>query len=165
MYSDFEWNWKVYMDGQNECYHCDKLHGQTPCMLGIDFDTTTIRVSDEGAGIFDYHMRGREIDVTLNHVGRTIFPPIEGLSEEQRWVTHSIVIAPGPLHAAAARQRDRRQLVADRPDARSAPSATGSTRRPRWSARTSSSATARSRSRSASSSSRTSGPSSGCSGA
>jgi phenylpropionate dioxygenase-like ring-hydroxylating dioxygenase large terminal subunit len=95
MYSDFEWNWKVYMDGQNECYHCDKLHGQTPCMLGIDFDTTTVRVCDEDAGIFDYHMRGREIDVTLNHVGRTIFPPIEGLSEEQRWVTHSIVIAPG----------------------------------------------------------------------
>jgi phenylpropionate dioxygenase-like ring-hydroxylating dioxygenase large terminal subunit len=95
MYSDFEWNWKVYMDGQNECYHCDKLHGSTPCMLGIDFKTTTIRVADHAAGIFDYHMRGREIDVTLNHVGRTIFPPIERLTEEHRWVTHSIVIAPG----------------------------------------------------------------------
>jgi hypothetical protein len=54
-----------------------------------------VRVCDEEAGIFNYHMRGREIDVTLNHVGRTIFPPIEGLSDEQRWVTHSIVIAPG----------------------------------------------------------------------
>ena len=95
MYSDFAWNWKVYMDGQNECYHCDKLHGQTPCMLGIDFSSTTVALSDPQAGIFDYHMRGRDIDVTLNHVGRSIFPPIEGLAEEQRWVTHSIVIAPG----------------------------------------------------------------------
>ena len=95
MYSDFAWNWKVYMDGQTECYHCDKLHGSIPCMIGIDFDTTAIGVCDAEAGVFNYHMRGRDIDVTLNHVGRTIFPPIETLSEEQRWVTHSIVIAPG----------------------------------------------------------------------
>jgi hypothetical protein len=64
-------------------------------MINIDFDTTTIGVSDHRAGIFNYHMRGRQIDVTLNHLGRAIFPPIETLSEEQRWVTHSIVIAPG----------------------------------------------------------------------
>ena len=95
MYSEFAWNWKIYMDGQNECYHCDKLHGSTPCMIGIDFNTTAIGVCDAEAGVFNYHMRGRDIDVTLNHVGRTIFPPIETLSEEQRWVTHSIVIAPG----------------------------------------------------------------------
>jgi phenylpropionate dioxygenase-like ring-hydroxylating dioxygenase large terminal subunit len=95
MYFDFPWNWKVYMDGQNECYHCDKLHGQTPCMLGLDFSTTTVRVSDHEAGIFDYHMRGHEIDVTLNHVGRAVFPPIATLTEQQRWVTHSVVVAPG----------------------------------------------------------------------
>jgi phenylpropionate dioxygenase-like ring-hydroxylating dioxygenase large terminal subunit len=95
MYSEFAWNWKVYMDGQNECYHCDKLHGSTPCMINIDFDTTAIGVCDDRTGIFNYHMRGRQIDVSLNHVGQAIFPAIETLSEEQRWVTHSIVIAPG----------------------------------------------------------------------
>jgi phenylpropionate dioxygenase-like ring-hydroxylating dioxygenase large terminal subunit len=95
MYSDFPLNWKVYMDGQNECYHCDKLHGDVPCMIGIDFDTTAIGVCDHTSGIFNYHLRGRSIDVTLNHLGRAVFPPIATLGEEQRWVLQSIVIAPG----------------------------------------------------------------------
>jgi phenylpropionate dioxygenase-like ring-hydroxylating dioxygenase large terminal subunit len=94
MYFDFDWNWKVYMDGQSECYHCDKLHGQTPCMLGYDFDTMGIGRADPERGIFNYFMRSRVPDVTLNHTGTAIFPIIQGLSEEQRWTTHSIVIAP-----------------------------------------------------------------------
>jgi phenylpropionate dioxygenase-like ring-hydroxylating dioxygenase large terminal subunit len=94
MYSDFAWNWKVYMDGQTECYHCDKLHGKTPCMLNVDFATTRIGVCDAETGLFDYSMRGRSIDLTLNHLGRAVFPPIETLSEEDRWETHSVLIAP-----------------------------------------------------------------------
>ena len=94
MYSDFDWNWKVYMDGQTECYHCDKLHGTTPCMINMDLLGTRVGVTDAEAGLFDYFMNGRSIDATLNHVGRAIFPPIEGLSEEQRWETHSVLIAP-----------------------------------------------------------------------
>jgi phenylpropionate dioxygenase-like ring-hydroxylating dioxygenase large terminal subunit len=91
---DCEWNWKVYMDGQSECYHCDKLHGTTPCMLGYDFDTMAIGRVDPERGIFNYRMRSRVPDVTLNHTGTAIFPIIEGLAEEQRWTTNSIVIAP-----------------------------------------------------------------------
>jgi phenylpropionate dioxygenase-like ring-hydroxylating dioxygenase large terminal subunit len=91
---DFDWNWKVYMDGQSECYHCDKLHGQTPCMTGYDFDTLGIGQVDTDRGVFNYHMRSRVMDVTLNHVGVSVFPVIEGLSDDQRWRTHSIVIAP-----------------------------------------------------------------------
>lgn len=95
MQFDFDWNWKIYTDGQNECYHCDKLHGETACMAGYDFATSEIGLSDHDAGLFCYHMRSRTIDVTLNHLGRAIFPALEGLSEEQRWMTHSLVIAPG----------------------------------------------------------------------
>ena len=94
MYSDFAWNWKVYMDGQTECYHCDKLHGKTPCMLNIDLGTTRIGICDSETGIFDYYMRGRSIDMTLNHLGRAVFPPIDTLTEEDRWETHSVLIAP-----------------------------------------------------------------------
>lgn len=94
MYFDFDWNWKVYMDGQSECYHCDKLHGETPCMLGYDFDTMEIGRADHELGIFDYHMRSRVMDVTLNHTGTAVFPVIDGLGTEQRWTTHSLVIAP-----------------------------------------------------------------------
>jgi phenylpropionate dioxygenase-like ring-hydroxylating dioxygenase large terminal subunit len=94
MYSEYDWNWKVYMDGQTECYHCDKLHGQTPCMINMDLAGTRIGVTDADLGLFDYFMNGRSIDATLNHVGRAIFPPIEGLTDEQRWETHSVLIAP-----------------------------------------------------------------------
>jgi phenylpropionate dioxygenase-like ring-hydroxylating dioxygenase large terminal subunit len=95
MYSDFDWNWKVYMDGQSECYHCDKLHGSTPCMLNIDLGSTKIGVCEVDTGVFDYYMRGRSIDATLNHLGRAVFPPIETLTEEDRWETHSLLVAPG----------------------------------------------------------------------
>jgi phenylpropionate dioxygenase-like ring-hydroxylating dioxygenase large terminal subunit len=95
MYSEYDWNWKVYMDGQTECYHCDKLHGQTPCMINMDLPGTRIGVTDAELGLFDYFMNGRSIDATLNHVGRAVFPAIEGLTDEQRWETHSVLIAPG----------------------------------------------------------------------
>lgn len=94
MQFDLDWNWKVYMDGQSECYHCDKLHGETPCMRGYDFDTMAIGRADHTLGIFDYHMRSRVMDVTLNHVGTALFPVIEGLADEQRWITHSLLVAP-----------------------------------------------------------------------
>jgi hypothetical protein len=35
--------------------------------------------------------------VTLNHVGKAIFDPIPGLTEDQRWHTQTVVIAPGVL--------------------------------------------------------------------
>lgn len=94
MYVDYDFNWKVYMDGQNECYHCGALHSDQPCINNWDLDTVSIDHCDSTNGVFAYSMRGKEIDVTVNHLGKAVFPPIEGLTEEQRWTTHSIVIGP-----------------------------------------------------------------------
>jgi phenylpropionate dioxygenase-like ring-hydroxylating dioxygenase large terminal subunit len=91
------WNWKVYADGQNECYHCDKLHADTPLMQQTDCNSIAFGVMEPEHGVFHYVLRNRDIDVTLNHLGKAIFGPIPGLSEEQRWVTHTVTIAPGVL--------------------------------------------------------------------
>lgn len=92
---DHDWNWKVYADGQNECYHCDKLHGDTPVIEGTDCNSIDFKVMDAELGVFHFELRNRAIDVTLNHLGRAIFGAIPGLTEEQRWVTQTISIAPG----------------------------------------------------------------------
>lgn len=94
---DHPWNWKVYADGQNECYHCDKLHGETPLMQQTDCNSIAFGVMEPEHGVFHYVLRNRDIDVTLNHLGKAVFDPIPGLSEEQRWVTHTVTIAPGVL--------------------------------------------------------------------
>jgi phenylpropionate dioxygenase-like ring-hydroxylating dioxygenase large terminal subunit len=94
---DHDWNWKVYADGQNECYHCDKLHGDTPVIEQTDCSSIEFKTMDPARGVFHFELRNREIDVTLNHLGRAIFGPIPGLTEEQRWVTQTISIAPGVL--------------------------------------------------------------------
>jgi phenylpropionate dioxygenase-like ring-hydroxylating dioxygenase large terminal subunit len=94
---EYEWNWKVYADGQNECYHCDKLHRDTPVMQNTDFHEIEFGVIEPENGVFHYDLRNRDVDVTLNHLGKAIFDPIPGLSEEDRWHTPSITIAPGVL--------------------------------------------------------------------
>ncbi|MDW5594120.1 SRPBCC family protein [Conexibacter stalactiti] len=94
---DYAWNWKVYAEGQNECYHCDKLHGDTPLMTQTDCNSIDFGVMEPEHGVFHFTLRNRDIDVTLNHLGRAIFPAIPTLSEQQRWITHTITIAPGVL--------------------------------------------------------------------
>lgn len=94
---EHDWNWKVYAEGQNECYHCDKLHGDTPLMQQTDCNSIAFKVMEPANGVFHFELRNRELDVTLNHVGRAIFDPIPGMTEEQRWITHTIAIAPGVL--------------------------------------------------------------------
>jgi phenylpropionate dioxygenase-like ring-hydroxylating dioxygenase large terminal subunit len=94
---DYPWNWKVYADGQNECYHCDKLHGDTPVMQRTDCNSIAFGVMEPDLGVFHYTLRNREIDVTLNHTGLAIFDPIPTLSEQERWQTETITIAPGVL--------------------------------------------------------------------
>jgi phenylpropionate dioxygenase-like ring-hydroxylating dioxygenase large terminal subunit len=94
---DHEWNWKVYAEGQNECYHCDKLHGDTPVMQATDCNSIAFGVMEPGNGLFHFELRNRAIDVTLNHVGRALLGPIPGLTEAQRWITHTVAIAPGVL--------------------------------------------------------------------
>jgi len=94
---DHAWNWKVYAEGQNECYHCDKLHGDTPVMQATDCNSIAFGVMEPDNGLFHFELRNHAIDVTLNHVGRALLGAIPGLTEAQRWVTHTVVIAPGVL--------------------------------------------------------------------
>ena len=94
MHFDYDWNWKIYAEGQSECYHCDKLHGDTPSMHGIHFDTIKMLVDEPKNGAFAFNMRTKTIDHTLNHLGRAVLPAIPWLSEEERWLSYSIVIAP-----------------------------------------------------------------------
>lgn len=91
---DYPWNWKVYADGQNECYHCDKLHGDSLTVQQIDFGTMRLLVDKPDKGVFSYCMRTKNKDNTLNHTGQAILPPISSLSEEDRWMSISINIAP-----------------------------------------------------------------------
>jgi phenylpropionate dioxygenase-like ring-hydroxylating dioxygenase large terminal subunit len=91
---DYDWNWKVYAEGQAECYHCDKLHDDAPGIQNIDCESMQIEVQDDDKGVFSFAMRNKVIDATVNHVGTAIFPAIPTLSEEQRWEQHSIVISP-----------------------------------------------------------------------
>lgn len=91
----YSWNWKVYAEGQNECYHCDKLHGDTPVMRNTDCNSLEFGVMDAENGVFHFILRNREQDVTLNHIGKAIFAPIPTLTEEQRWLTHTVTIMPG----------------------------------------------------------------------
>jgi phenylpropionate dioxygenase-like ring-hydroxylating dioxygenase large terminal subunit len=94
---DHDWNWKVYAEGQNECYHCDKLHGDTPLMQATDCNSIAWGVMEPENGVFHFELRNRDLDVTLNHLGRSIWDPIPGLTEAQRWITHTVTIAPGVL--------------------------------------------------------------------
>ncbi len=94
MHFDYDWNWKIYAEGQSECYHCDKLHGDTPSMHGIDFASMNMLVNEPDNGAFAFSLRTKAIDHTLNHLGKAVLPPVPTLSEEQRWLSYSIVIAP-----------------------------------------------------------------------
>lgn len=92
---DAPWNWKAYSEAQGECYHCDKLHSDTPVMRGMDCGRLEMGVLDPVNGVFSYSIQAREPDVTLNHLGRSVFPAIASLNDDQRRETHSVTIAPG----------------------------------------------------------------------
>jgi phenylpropionate dioxygenase-like ring-hydroxylating dioxygenase large terminal subunit len=91
---DYAWNWKIYAEGQSECYHCDKLHGDTPTMQGMDFSSMKMLVEEPDNGVFSFSVRTKTIDHTLNHLGRANLPAIPTLPEEQRWLSYAITIAP-----------------------------------------------------------------------
>ncbi len=92
---DAPWNWKAYSEGQAECYHCDKLHGDTPVMRGMDCGTIEMGAQDAVNGVFSYSIQARALDVTLNHLGRSVFPAIGSLDDAGRHLTHAVTIAPG----------------------------------------------------------------------
>lgn len=93
-YHDYNWNWKIYMEGQAECYHCDKLHGDTPGIMNIDCSKQDVVVVDVTNGVFSFLMQSKVVDTTINHVGQAIFPHIPGLTEAQRFEQRSFIIAP-----------------------------------------------------------------------
>jgi phenylpropionate dioxygenase-like ring-hydroxylating dioxygenase large terminal subunit len=92
---DAPWNWKAYSEAQGECYHCDKLHADTPVMRGMDCGTIEMGIQDAVNGVFSYSIQARSRDVTLNHLGRAVFPAIGSLNGAQRQMTHALTIAPG----------------------------------------------------------------------
>jgi phenylpropionate dioxygenase-like ring-hydroxylating dioxygenase large terminal subunit len=102
MQFEHPWNWKVYSEGQSECYHCDKLHGTTPIMSNIDFGSMSMEVEDTDAGVWAFGLRSRVQDPTINQHGRAILPPIPTLSGEQRFMTYAITIAPNVFMALMA---------------------------------------------------------------
>jgi phenylpropionate dioxygenase-like ring-hydroxylating dioxygenase large terminal subunit len=102
MQFEHNWNWKVYSEGQSECYHCDKLHGTTPIMRAMDFNSMRMEVDDAEAGVWAFGLRSKTPDPTINQHGRAIFPPIPGLSENQRYMTYAITIAPNVFIALMA---------------------------------------------------------------
>lgn len=99
MTMEHPWNWKVYCEGQSECYHCDKLHASTPVMRNLDFGTMALAVDEPQAGVWAIALRGKTIDPTINQHGRAILPPIPTLSEEQRFWTYSVTVAPNMFMA------------------------------------------------------------------
>ncbi len=66
-------------------------------MQQTDCNSLDFQVMEPHNGVFHFVLRNRDLDVTLNHVGRALFGPIPGLTEAQRWITHTIAIAPGML--------------------------------------------------------------------
>ena len=99
---DCPWNWKVYSEGQSECYHCDKLHGTTPIMRNLDLSSMTMEVEDAQAGVWAFSLRGKSIDPTINQFGKAVLPPIPTLSEAQRYINYAVTIAPNIFMALMA---------------------------------------------------------------
>jgi hypothetical protein len=63
-------------------------------MAALDFKSLKAELIDAVRGVFTFSMRAKFIDSTLNHVGRAIFPAISSLTEQDRWISRSVVIAP-----------------------------------------------------------------------
>lgn len=102
MQFEHPWNWKVYAEGQSECYHCDKLHAATPIMRALDFDSLALEVGNDDSGVWAFLLRSRVIDPTINQLGRAILPHIPSLSAEQRFQTYVVTIAPNVFMALMA---------------------------------------------------------------
>jgi len=99
---DHAWNWKVYTEGQSECYHCDKLHASTPIMKALDFSTMSLDLDDPDGGTWAIGLRSRDIDPTINQFGKAILPPIATLSDEQRRINYAVNLAPNVFMALMA---------------------------------------------------------------
>ena len=102
MHFDYPWNWKVYAEGQSECYHCDKLHSTAPIMRNMDFSSLRMHVTDTPNGVWAFELRSKLLDPTINQHGRAILPHIPSLSTEQRYINYAVTIAPNVFMALMA---------------------------------------------------------------
>jgi phenylpropionate dioxygenase-like ring-hydroxylating dioxygenase large terminal subunit len=102
MHFEHPWNWKIYAEGQSECYHCDKLHSTAPIMHAMDFGSMRMHVDDTPNGLWAFELRSKELDPTINQHGRAILPHIASLSPEQRYITYGVTIAPNVFIALMA---------------------------------------------------------------
>jgi phenylpropionate dioxygenase-like ring-hydroxylating dioxygenase large terminal subunit len=96
--NDFAFNWKVFMEGALECYHCDFLHpGQHDCAPARN--TLPEALPD--------HDKAIVLTVETTHPDasfvppdyRIMFPPLPGLSAGDRARMHWIVVLPNLLIA------------------------------------------------------------------
>ena len=102
MHFEHPWNWKIYAEGQSECYHCDKLHSTAPIMHAMDFSSMRMHTADTPNGVWAFELRSKELDPTINQHGRALLPPIPSLSPEQRYITYGVTIAPNVFIALMA---------------------------------------------------------------
>ena len=102
MHFEYPWNWKIYAEGQSECYHCDKLHRTAPIMRTMDFSSMRLHLTDTPNGVWAFELRSKQLDPTINQHGRAILPPIPSLSTEQRSITYGVTIAPNVFMALMA---------------------------------------------------------------
>lgn len=80
-----EWNWKIMLENAVECYHCTALHGKLH-EAAPTRNATASPLSDVAGG-FASRVRNPQADADFTPTGKILFPPLPGLSEEQR--THS----------------------------------------------------------------------------
>lgn len=107
-----EWNWKVMLENAVECYHCTALHGRLH-EAAPTRNSTASPLSDLAGG-FASRIRNPRIDADFTPTGTVVFPPLPGLTEEQR--THSTwLIVPPNLFLSL--QHDNVHYFLVRPDA------------------------------------------------
>ena len=137
MHFEHPWNWKIYAEGQSECYHCDKLHSTAPIMHAMDFGSMRMHVDDTPNGVWAFELRSKELDPTINQHGRAILPHIPSLSPGAALHYLRGDHRAQRVHRAHGRQRGDAELAALRPDQHEAqaPSALPASRR--WPRRTS----------------------------
>ena len=71
-------------------------------MRNLDFGSMKMVVEDTAAGVWAFGLRSKVKDPTINQHGQAILPPIATLSDEQRFMTYAITVAPNMFIALMA---------------------------------------------------------------
>jgi phenylpropionate dioxygenase-like ring-hydroxylating dioxygenase large terminal subunit len=89
---DLPWNWKVMHENSMEAYHADRLHAGLHAMLPASHVMPTVYEPGDAAVITS--IRAAHIDYSVNPTYKPLRPIIEGLSQEDRWVSTFALIPP-----------------------------------------------------------------------